>query len=78
MGYSKGEMPKLLAPINGDFTLCGWKNESAVIPYDNMEFPNLLITDWSNPMPTSIFASSVCVKKCPENDQEQIDFVPTA
>jgi len=26
MGYSKGEMPKLLAPINGDFTLCGWKN----------------------------------------------------
>jgi hypothetical protein len=78
MGYSKGEMPKLLAPVNGDFTLCGWKNETdPEKQYDNMEYPNLLITDWSNPIPSSIFASSVCVKKCPENDQDAIEFMPT-
>ena len=43
-----------------------------------MDYPNLLITDWSNPDPTSIFASSVCVKKCPESATEEIEFVPTA
>ena len=79
MGYSAGELPKLLAPINGDFTLCGWKNETnPEKSYDNMDYPNLLITDWSNPDPTSIFASSVCVKKCPESATEEIEFVPTA
>lgn len=48
-----GEIPKLLAPVNGDFTLCGWKNmsEAAEKKYDHMDYPKLLITDWSNPLP---------------------------
>jgi len=79
MGYNAGELPKLLAPINGDFTLCGWKNETnPEKSYDNMDYPNLLITDWSSPIPSSIFASSVCVKKCPESATDEIEFLPTA
>jgi len=29
-------------------------------------------------MPSSIFASSVCVKKCPENAEDDVEFMPTA
>jgi len=56
-------MPKLIAPVSSNFELCGWKNDTK--GYDNLDYPNLLITDWSNPMPTAVFASAVCVKECP-------------
>jgi len=79
LGYSAGEIPKLLAPVNGDFTLCGWKNDTNPDKtYDNMDYPNLLITDWSNPLPTALFASSVCVKECPTSTEDVPEFQPTA
>jgi hypothetical protein len=49
MGYSAGELPKLLGPVSNNFEICGWKNETK--GYDNLEYPKLLITDWSALMP---------------------------
>jgi hypothetical protein len=46
MGYSAGEMNKLIAPVDGDFQLCGWYNETAGSEYDKRDYPKLLITDW--------------------------------
>ena len=46
MGYSAGEMNKLIAPVDGDFQLCGWYNETAGSEYDKTDYPKLLITDW--------------------------------
>lgn len=77
LGYSAGELPKLLAPVDGDFNLCGWKNATEGNVYNNMDYPKLLITDWSDPSLGAMFLSSVCVKECPKTAKLTVDFVPT-
>lgn len=77
LGYKAGEINKLLAPVDGDFNLCGWYNETAGHVYNNTDYPKLLITDWSNPTPSVLFESSVCVKECPKTDALVVDFQPT-
>lgn len=68
-GFQNGHVNKLLAPLDGDKSFCGWKNatraESAGGPYDYSDFPKLLITDYSALSLEAIFDSGVCVKECP-------------
>jgi hypothetical protein len=77
LGYKGGEIIKLVAPVDGDFNLCGWYNETAGHLYNNKAYPKLLITDWTIPMPTKLFESSVCVKECPKTNALTVDFQPT-
>jgi hypothetical protein len=69
LGFTEGSVAKLVAPIDGDLSFCGWKNATRAAesggPYDYTEYPKLLITDWGVVDPFSIFASSVCVRECP-------------
>ena len=69
LGFKEGSVTKLLAPIDGQKSFCGWKNESRPAdlggPYDYTDYPKLLITDWGTINPLNIFDSGVCVRECP-------------
>lgn len=78
LGYKGGEINKLIAPVDGDFNLCGWYNETVGHEYDNLDYPKLMITDWTALSPAGLFQSSVCVKECPKTGALTVDFQPTA
>ena len=69
LGFTEGSVTKLVAPLDGELSFCGWKNDSRSAedggPYDYTEYSKLLITDWGSTDPYGIFASGVCVKECP-------------
>ena len=58
MGYQKGDLPKLLAPLDGDLKFCG-------IDYEG--YPYLLITDFASTNINQIFGSGICVSECPKD-----------
>jgi hypothetical protein len=69
MGFQKGDINKLLAPLDGDLKFCGVKvdldEDGSGEAYDYTEFPKLMITDWSSVNVLDIFSSGVCVEHCP-------------
>jgi hypothetical protein len=77
LGYKGGEINKLLAPVDGDYNLCGWHNNTDGHVYNNTEYPKLMITDWSGLTPADLFESSVCVKECPRAAALVPEFQPT-
>jgi solute carrier family 44 protein 1 (choline transporter-like protein)/choline transporter-like protein 2/4/5 len=70
MGLQKGNIDKLLAPIDGDFKFCGIANETE--GYNYTEFPQLLITDWTTENVFNVFKSAVCVNQCPNGQEDQV------
>lgn len=80
-GLENGNVKKLLAPIDGGLSFCGWKNESRIEsaggPYDYSEYPKLLITDFGSTNLGTIFDSGVCVKECPTGSGFTVDCKTT-
>lgn len=70
VGFKEGDLPKLLAPLDGDNKFCG-------IEPGYEEFKNLYITDFSVTSVNAIFDSAVCVKACPVALEDAIDCKPT-
>jgi hypothetical protein len=70
VGYQKGDVKKLLAPLDGDLKFCGVKVEDLSEDgtgeaYDYTDYPYLMITDFSTSNAINIFSSGVCVEVCP-------------
>jgi hypothetical protein len=72
LGFTTGDVHKLTAPValftTDDgverYELCGYKNETDGYAYNNLDYPNLVITVYSMEVKT-MFDSAVCVKECP-------------
>lgn len=73
IGYSRGDVNRLTAPIDGDNNFCG--SDSPVKKFQKLYITNLGQTDIK-----AIFQSGVCVKSCPVKDVKlgASDFHKTA
>lgn len=85
LGLKKGDVNKLLSPIDGDNRFCGvnhqlpeGESEDGFDAYDYSHYRKLMITDFSSANVASIFSSGVCVKECPKAGGADPAFKPTA
>lgn len=62
-GYSKGNVWKLIAPVDGNHRICGFDKEVKDYKY-------LYVEKMDSVKPKEIFASAVCVKECPKTKTE--------
>lgn len=69
-GLQHGNIEKLISPLDGDKNFCGSQPG-----YE--DYPRLYITDFGFATPNQIFASAVCVKKCPQKGDTALDCKPT-
>ena len=69
-GYKNGKVDMLISPLDGDKNFCGSQAGFE-------DYPKLYITDFGFSTPNAIFASGVCVKKCPTKGDTTIDCKPT-
>jgi hypothetical protein len=61
-GYQNGKVGKLMAPLDADNNFCG---------QDELKnYPLLYITNFDSLSITEIFSSSVCVSKCPQDEDD--------
>jgi hypothetical protein len=74
-GYFKGNVKKLLAPLDGNNLFCGY-GETEGIGYDN--FPNLYIAMPADQTTNDFFTYSICVKACPKSTDSKIECMPTS
>lgn len=64
-----GDVGRLLAPLDAELHFCGHEPGFE-------EYPKLFITDFSLTNIMSLFKSGVCVKKCPQEGDTEIECVP--
>jgi hypothetical protein len=57
-GYETGNIHKLIAPVDGDYRICGFDKGVEKYPY-------LYLAKMDSVNPKTIFAHGICVKKCP-------------
>jgi len=69
-GMTKGNLKKLLAPVNGDGILCGTSSD-----FNNYKY--LYLTDFSISNVKNIFNSGICVEKCPEESTDTLNCLNT-
>jgi len=87
IGYSQGDVDKVIAPINGKQQFCGvkhWENKKARLPleergdpeYDNSGYPYLffpgLNPEGSRLDLATVIQDSMCVKECPGIEAKQV------
>jgi hypothetical protein len=68
--YNNGKVFKLVAPVDGDFRICGFDKGVE-------DYPNLYIAKMDSMNVGGIFSSAVCVKKCPGTITERLECAPT-
>lgn len=71
MGFKEGDLPRLMAPLDGERHFCG-SDEG----YE--EYSNLYISDFTQMTVDGLFASGVCVKECPKLATDAVDCKATA
>ena len=71
VGYTEGDVKKLLAPLDGDNNFCG-------VSEGLEDYPKLYITDFTVGGINAIFDSAVCVSKCPQTEDDAIDCKPSS
>jgi hypothetical protein len=71
IGFTEGNIKKLIAPLDGDHKFCGIREG-----YE--EYENLYIADFTQTTVNGIFGSAVCVKECPKLATDAVDCKPTA
>jgi hypothetical protein len=71
LGFTEGNVTKLIAPLDGESKFCG-------ITPGYEEYPNLYIADFTTTSVNKLFASGVCVKECPKLATDKVDCKPTA
>jgi len=68
VGIVNGNVGKYLAPIDGNYNICGY--DSNVKDYPKLYLPVLAGT------PSEIFGSGVCVKECPKKNGGKLECAP--
>ena len=69
-GYKTGKVLKLVAPVDGDFRICGFDKGVE-------DYPNLYIAKMNTVDINKLFRSAICVKSCPAKASEKIECAPT-
>lgn len=84
LGLKKGDINKLLSPLDGDKKFCGLNNQlpegetdDSFVAYDYSDYPKLMLTDLSSPNVLNIFSKGVCVKECPSAGQPAPECMTT-
>ena len=76
--HLNGDSSKLIAPIDGDGILCGYKKDNTAADGQFRDYDKLFITDLAKTNVKEIFDSGVCVQECPETNDEVIKYRPTS
>jgi hypothetical protein len=71
IGFKEGDLPKLLAPLDGENHFCG-------VDEGFEEYPFLFIADFTQTTVNGIFDSGVCVKECPKLATDAVECKATA
>lgn len=71
-GFKNGKPERLLAPLDANGMFCGLANG---VDQKYVNYPYLYLLDLS--AGENILASAVCVSKCPLNNTEPVDCIPT-
>jgi len=65
-GGKNGNLPKLIAPVNGDLQLCGASSD-----FKNHKY--LYFTDFKIQNIDNLFSSGICVEECPTATTDKLD-----
>ena len=68
--FKNGNISKLIAPVDGQFRICGFDKGVE-------DYPLLYVAKMDKADIKMIFQSAVCVKKCPKKNSEEIICSPT-
>jgi hypothetical protein len=75
LGFKYGDVAKLVAPIDSNHLICGHitKDKAGNLIGDATGYNYLYITNLAT---KNIFSSGWCVKACPKDANDQIDWMP--
>lgn len=81
VGFTQGDLNKIIAPVDRDYRFCGIKHESSpgVVEYDYSAYPYLYFPRFQPDKATSfsgdngIMKSAFCVKQCPGENRANVE-----